>query len=101
MSDFFCRVGQAIELEAPSGLDKIMATFFEESNPNELYIWIDAICIDQKNPLEKTTQIPLMGEVYNNAELVLAWLGNDTRYLKTFTWMHTKFLSAMQEHVDK
>ncbi|KGO57237.1 Heterokaryon incompatibility [Penicillium expansum] len=38
-------------------------------------VWIDAICIDQKNHSEKTFQIPLMGDIYSTASQIIAWLG--------------------------
>ncbi|CAO2654062.1 Nn.00g107950.m01.CDS01 [Neocucurbitaria sp. VM-36] len=41
-------------------------------------IWIDAICIDQKNEDEKNYQVPLMGRIYSNARKVLVWLGPGT-----------------------
>lgn len=37
--------------------------------------WIDAICIDQQNVLEKNRQVPLMGNIYRSAKLVVSWLG--------------------------
>lgn len=40
-------------------------------------IWVDALCINQEDPLDKARQIPIMGEVYRRASTVLAWLGND------------------------
>jgi len=41
----------------------------------ERIIWIDAICIDQKNGEEKAQQIPLMAKIYSQASRVLVWLG--------------------------
>ena len=39
-------------------------------------LWVDAICIDQNEDHdEKTEQMPLMGDVYENASRVIAWLG--------------------------
>jgi hypothetical protein len=38
-------------------------------------IWVDAICIDQKNNSEKNMQIPLMKEIYGKARKVYIWLG--------------------------
>lgn len=38
-------------------------------------IWIDAICIDQKNTNEKNDQVPRMGHIYSSAKCVLIWLG--------------------------
>ncbi|KAH8595398.1 heterokaryon incompatibility protein-domain-containing protein [Bisporella sp. PMI_857] len=38
-------------------------------------LWVDAICIDQNNPDEKSEQVPMMGEIYSRATKVHAWLG--------------------------
>ncbi|KAK4496704.1 hypothetical protein PRZ48_012687 [Zasmidium cellare] len=38
-------------------------------------LWIDAICIDQKNLAEKSVQVGMMGQIYQNANDVLVWLG--------------------------
>ncbi|POS74144.1 HET domain-containing protein [Diaporthe helianthi] len=40
-------------------------------------LWIDAICLNQKDETEKTQQIPLMGRIYNDAKRTRIWLGND------------------------
>jgi hypothetical protein len=44
------------------------------------YLWIDQLCIDQDNNVEKGPQIQLMGDIYRNAERVVIWLGVDRRY---------------------
>ena len=38
-------------------------------------IWIDAICIDQDNMVEKNHQVQQMGDIYKGAEVVLVWVG--------------------------
>jgi hypothetical protein len=38
-------------------------------------IWIDAVCIDQKNEEEKSIQINMMSQIYANAQNVVVWLG--------------------------
>ncbi len=48
------------------------------------YLWIDAICINQNNPEEKNTQVPLMGKIYSSATQVLAWLGRGDEDLERF-----------------
>lgn len=40
-----------------------------------VHLWIDAICINQKNPKEKNSQIPLMADIYTSASEVYVWLG--------------------------
>lgn len=39
------------------------------------YLWIDAICINQVNFVEKDRQIPLMGDIYAAAKRTIVWLG--------------------------
>ena len=39
------------------------------------HLWIDAICLNQKDGDEKAQQIPLMGEIYTQADKVHIWLG--------------------------
>lgn len=51
-------------------------------------VWIDAICINQKDDAEKVTQIPLMREIYSRAACVIAWVGREKDYSDTlFTSM--------------
>jgi len=38
-------------------------------------VWIDAICIDQSNDVEKGPQVAMMGELFRLAASVIAWLG--------------------------
>lgn len=40
-------------------------------------LWIDAICIDQENPEEKNAQVPKMPQIYNGAQNVCVWLGDE------------------------
>jgi hypothetical protein len=40
-----------------------------------IYIWIDAICIDQENNSERSSQVQMMGTLYEQAESVIVWLG--------------------------
>lgn len=45
--------------------------------PHSGSFWIDAICINQENLLERGHQVALMGGIYSNARLVASWLGAD------------------------
>ncbi|KAK8152368.1 heterokaryon incompatibility, partial [Phyllosticta citribraziliensis] len=40
-------------------------------------LWIDAICINQRNEDEKNFQVPLMGRIYSEASEVFAWIGEE------------------------
>ncbi|KAM3075025.1 hypothetical protein ACMFMF_005708 [Clarireedia jacksonii] len=48
----------------------------------ERILWIDAICIDQRNPKERQQQVQLMAKIYSNASRVIVWLGNEVVEIK-------------------
>ncbi|KAN0095966.1 Heterokaryon incompatibility protein (HET) domain containing protein [Hyaloscypha variabilis] len=39
------------------------------------WLWVDALCINQKDLDEKSKQIPMMRDIYSGATMVLVWLG--------------------------
>lgn len=41
------------------------------------FAWADAICINQKDTIEKGHQVDMMGTIYDTARDVLVWLGPD------------------------
>jgi hypothetical protein len=56
-------------------------------------IWIDAVCIDQVNDIEKITQLPMMGDIYRTAKRVCVYLGeadDESDFL----------LQVLEEHQD-
>lgn len=53
----------------------------------ERYIWVDAICINQSDVVERSAQVQLMGDIYKTAVRVLACIGphaDDSEYLMAF-----------------
>lgn len=50
-------------------------TQLRENNVGTL--WVDAVCIDQKNDEEKGHQVQMMRSIYQNADEVIAWLGKE------------------------
>lgn len=41
-------------------------------------VWLDAVCINPDNALERNHQVAMMGEIYSKAARVLVWLGAET-----------------------
>ncbi|KAL8688568.1 MAG: hypothetical protein Q9218_005558 [Villophora microphyllina] len=41
-------------------------------------VWIDQLCINQKNTPEKNAQVKLMADIYKRAQRTLVWLGEGT-----------------------
>ncbi|KAI1426828.1 heterokaryon incompatibility protein-domain-containing protein [Xylaria sp. FL1777] len=48
---------------------------------NPRTVWIDAICINQDNLVERSSQVLLMPQIYSKATSVIVWLGTSPRYL--------------------
>jgi hypothetical protein len=47
---------------------------------DDVYVWVDALCIDQKNTLERSEQVQLMSDIYGRAHQVAIWLGPGLNY---------------------
>lgn len=45
------------------------------SSYHPVHLWIDSLCINQKDSDEKTQQVRLMGDIYCHASEVVIWLG--------------------------
>lgn len=41
-------------------------------------LWIDAICINQDDVLERSQQVAMMSQIYAGARRVLVWFGEDS-----------------------
>ena len=64
--------GDGISVEIPSNLHEAMR---HSRRPDEgIWMWIDALCINQNDIDERNQQVAFMGEVYRNAEEVIVWL---------------------------
>lgn len=44
------------------------------------YFWIDAICVDQSNVLERNVQVSIMADVFRAAQGVTIWLGPEDQF---------------------
>jgi hypothetical protein len=64
-------------LQATRNLEVALRHLRLEDGPRTL--WIDAICIDQRNAAERGHQVGIMGEIYTLARRVIAWLGPEDR----------------------
>jgi hypothetical protein len=46
--------------------------------PNQKRVlWVDALCINQEDPVEKNGQVKMMDYIYSCADRVLVWLGEE------------------------
>ncbi|KAF3809590.1 hypothetical protein GCG54_00012876 [Colletotrichum gloeosporioides] len=57
-----------------SSLSNALRCFRLRDRPR--FLWADAVCINQNDKREKSSQIPLMADIYRRANSVLVWLGD-------------------------
>jgi hypothetical protein len=98
------------ELSIGKGLAKALIAF--RLTDQTRCIWIDALCINQKDVAERQSQVRMMGAIYGKAEHVLCWLGpfNDQeedaesrarltiRFLRRFNDKPHEYLRAAHQH---
>lgn len=56
-------------LRITPNVDSLLRAFRKAQEP--VYLWIDAIFLNQGDDAEKAHQVPLMGEIYTMAKRVL------------------------------
>lgn len=44
------------------------------------WLWVDAICINQEDPIERTAQVRMMTLIYREATITLSWLGVESEH---------------------
>jgi hypothetical protein len=77
---------------------------------HERILWVDAVCINQRDLKEKSHQVSIMGEIFSRASQVFIWLGdsitkeNDSLTFssgtledgKDFNWLCNNFMQALE-----
>ena len=58
------------------------------------YMWVDAICINQDNLKERSSQVSMMDSIYSGAEKVIVWLGKAMADFSNFAWFHSDALAS-------
>ncbi|KAL8788307.1 MAG: hypothetical protein Q9195_007363 [Heterodermia aff. obscurata] len=76
LSDPWRKVKERIKLERFHVRPNLHAALSQlrEQNRN-LVLWVDALCINQEDVIEKTQQVQQMARIYSKAHRVLVWLG--------------------------
>lgn len=59
--------------EVTANLEEALRNLRQENNP--VYIWADAICINQSDEIEKAEQVGMMRDIYEKSISALVWLG--------------------------
>ncbi|KAL9597517.1 MAG: hypothetical protein Q9219_005100 [cf. Caloplaca sp. 3 TL-2023] len=63
----------------------------------DVLLWIDAICINQGDDFERSSQVNAMSEIFGNCSELIIWLGEeDAETKETAELIHTITLAASQ-----
>lgn len=65
------------KVNVPASAINVLQNLVLKSNRNDVPIWLDAICINQNDMVERAEQVGMMKDVYSMAHEVLAWGGPD------------------------
>ena len=69
-----------IAIKLRPNLDSAMRAL--RSLDQDVYVWVDTLCINQHDGKDKDMQIPLMAKIYRLSDSVAVWLGETTSYGK-------------------
>ncbi|KAF5699251.1 heterokaryon incompatibility domain-containing protein [Fusarium mundagurra] len=74
-----------------------------ETNYRIRRLWVDALCINQEDNVEKPAQVQEMGRIYSKAERVISWVVPDVDFtmdgFKLFDWGKRAYLGIFNETV--
>lgn len=82
-----------VEFRVTANLEAALRAF--RSQLRRPVMWADALCIDQSDIAERSSQVSLMGEIYLQAVQTIVWLGNaDTTTKAVFDF--ADFITTME-----
>ena len=61
--------------DCPFNITTNLHDALQSLGPYKTPIWVDAVCINQQDAVEKSSQILLMGEIYARSDKCIVWLG--------------------------
>ncbi|KAN0096027.1 HET domain containing protein [Hyaloscypha variabilis] len=68
------------DIQFPATLNLCAALRRMRSDSQGGTLWVDAVCINQADNVEKSGQIPMMKDIYTDASIVTVWLGEQENY---------------------
>lgn len=87
-------VSDGTQIHVTHNLDRALRRLRHKADPR--WLWADAMCINQVDNLEKASQIPLMVDIFRNANGVLAWLHPENEGIER----GMRFLDHLSRHAQ-
>ncbi|KAF7545214.1 hypothetical protein G7Z17_g9351 [Cylindrodendrum hubeiense] len=70
----------------------------DSSRPKALRVWVDILCVNQRDDFEKSKQLVEMRQIYGSAELVVGWLGEKAEHTAVAMSTLAEIEDAMPPH---
>jgi hypothetical protein len=91
-----CIVLDGNTINVPAAAEEVLRNF--RGPDKERVLWIDAICINQRDLDERGHQVALMGEVYTKTAHTLVWLGKADKWTsKAFESLEVIYRQVLEE----
>jgi hypothetical protein len=65
------------EISVTQNLYDLLLRISQDAQLNLQWFWVDFLCINQDDDIEKGSQVSLMASIYRSADKVIAWLGEE------------------------
>jgi hypothetical protein len=75
LSDGEVLVLEGYEVPATKNLIDALRQIRQPTGGESVFLWVDALCINQDDVAERSQQVSIMHEIYSSAERVVIWLG--------------------------
>ncbi|KAH7070319.1 heterokaryon incompatibility protein-domain-containing protein, partial [Paraphoma chrysanthemicola] len=74
-ADIICN---GISIEIGLNLGRALRWLRERKKELSPYFWVDALCINQEDLDERSSQVKIMGDIYSRAERVVSYIGEES-----------------------
>jgi hypothetical protein len=92
-----CRiVCSGLEIGITQNLFFALSRLRDKAKSNAAKFWIDAICINQGDNIERSDQVTMMQRIYSQAVTVVIWLGDEYIEKDVFTEAAEQFTAMAQ-----
>ncbi|KAH7303526.1 heterokaryon incompatibility protein-domain-containing protein [Stachybotrys elegans] len=69
-------------IEVTQNLYHLLLRISGDESLQPSWYWVDFLCINQNDNIEKSSQVSLMASIYHSANRVIAWLGEEDSHTK-------------------
>ena len=64
-----------VSVTVTENLEAALRFLYPDGDPDDPFLWVDALCINQNDVAERGREVKRMREIYQNAFSVFSWLG--------------------------